>query len=500
MYDYIIIGSGYGGISSAALLAKQGFSVLILESHIAIGGCASFFKRKGFTFDVGATTLSGVLDNQPLGKFFKEINVKPNLKKLDPGMIVYLGDKNKKITRYSDKDKWIKEANNKFGGNQEKFWNKIYSLESRSWQLIANNYRLPPKNINDLIHLASLSNLKYLDLIPGLLRPLNTLLKKYDLNNNNEFVNFIDEQLLISTQNTSKLAPYLTSSIGLAYPSETYYPYGGIYKPLELALNYFKSKNNEIKFKERVTSINQVQDFYEVKTQNNNVYQAKGIISNIPIWNMEKITNGNIKDYFSSISKSFNSAWGAFTLYFAIENTVNIETSYYQVHTRKNLPYASSKSFFVSFSLDDDYEKAPKGWRTVTISTHTNVQEWENISEKEYNEKKEALESAILEEFNYFFSELNTKEKLYIDSGTPNTFKFFTGRHKGYVGGIPHSIKKSILSLAPNTTPFNNFYLVGDTVFPGQGTPAVVLGSLNVIQRIKDEQIKPLNTKSLIIR
>lgn len=498
MYDFIVIGSGYGGIATASLLAKEGFSVLILESHISIGGCASFFKRKGFTFDVGATTLSGVLPNQPLGKLFNNLNIKPNLKKLDIGMIVKLKDKD--IIRYSDKKKWINEANKKFGIKQELFWDKIYSIESKSWDLISNNYRLPPKDIKDLIHLAKISNFKYIDLAIGLFKPLKSLLEKYKLDKNKDFVDFIDEQLLISTQNTSILAPYLTASIGLAYPSETYYPYGGIYKPLELALNYFKSRGNEIKFREKAISILKKKDFYEISTQKGNMYKAKGIISNIPIWNMKEICNGNIREYFTEISNSFKSSWGAFTLYFAIENNLELETVYYQIHTKNKLPYSSSKSIFVSFSLDDDYEKAPKGWRTVTISTHTSVEEWDNLSKEEYERRKNILENSILEEFDLSFPELIGKEKFYIESGSPKTFKFFTNRHRGYVGGIPHTIKKSILSLQGNTTPFDNFYMVGDTVFPGQGTPAVVSGALNIIQRIKDNEIKALNNKNLVVQ
>ena len=498
MYDYIIIGSGYGGVSAAGLLAKKGFSTLILESHITIGGCASFFKRKGFTFDAGATTLSGVLDHQPLGRLFNKLEIKPNLKKLEPGMIIHINDK--KITRYADKNKWIKESSKMFGIDQKDFWDKIYDLENKSWDLIANNYRLPPRNIVDLICLAKPSNLKYIPLIPGLIQPVSKLLKKYGLDRNKEFIQFIDEQLLISTQNISNQSPYLTSAIGLAYPSETYYPYGGITKPLDLVLNYSKAKGNEIKFKEKVTLIERKKDFYQVTTQRGNIYTAKGIISNIPIWNMINICNDtDIKNYFIDQAESFKSSWGAFTLYFAIENNFPIETAYYQIHSRKNLPYSSGKSFFVSFSLDDDYEKSPEGYRTVTISTHVNVSDWENIDEIEYERRKQALENAILDDFDYYFPQAKTTEKLFVNSGTPNTFEFFTKRYRGFVGGIPHSIKKNVLQLTPNVTPFDNFYLVGDTVFPGQGTPSVVLGSLNVVERIKDEGRNPINKPSLII-
>ncbi|RZL34611.1 MAG: hypothetical protein EOP00_31315, partial [Pedobacter sp.] len=447
-------------VSAAGLLAKQGFSTLILESHTHIGGCASFFKRKNFTFDAGATTLSGVLDHQPLGKLFNQLGLKPNLKKLDPGMIIHIG--NKKITRYADKTQWIKESSEKFHTNQQAFWDEIYALESQSWDLISDNYRLPPKDLVDLIHLAKPSNLKHLKLIPGLVQPVTKLLKKYKLDKNKEFVDFIDEQLLISTQNISSQAPYLTSSIGLAYPSETYYPYGGITKPLDLVLNYSKAKGNGIKFKEKVTLIERKKDYYQVTTEKGKTYQAKGIISNIPIWNMAQIVSDpDLKTYFKEQAQSFTSSWGAFTLYFAIKNNFPIDTAYYQIHSTEKLPYASSKSFFVSFSLDDDFEKAPEGWRTVTISTHVKVSEWENLSPDEYDQRKHALESAILKDFNQYFPKSGVDEKLYLNSGTPSTFEFFTNRHRGYVGGIPHSIKKSVLQLTPNTTPFENFYMVG---------------------------------------
>ena len=66
MYDFIIIGAGYGGLTAASLLAKSNKKVLILESHYSIGGCAGFYKREGLLYDVGATTLSGFDYGGPL--------------------------------------------------------------------------------------------------------------------------------------------------------------------------------------------------------------------------------------------------------------------------------------------------------------------------------------------------------------------------------------------------------------------------------------------------
>lgn len=52
-YDAIIIGSGLGGLTTAALMAKAGKKVLVLERHYTAGGFTHSFKRRGYEWDVG---------------------------------------------------------------------------------------------------------------------------------------------------------------------------------------------------------------------------------------------------------------------------------------------------------------------------------------------------------------------------------------------------------------------------------------------------------------
>ena len=44
-------------MATAARLQARGLATVVLEAHGQPGGCAGFFRRKGFSFDVGATTL-----------------------------------------------------------------------------------------------------------------------------------------------------------------------------------------------------------------------------------------------------------------------------------------------------------------------------------------------------------------------------------------------------------------------------------------------------------
>ncbi len=51
--DVILVGSGFGGMSCAALLAHYNFDVIVCESHSIPGGAAHSFERQGFKFDSG---------------------------------------------------------------------------------------------------------------------------------------------------------------------------------------------------------------------------------------------------------------------------------------------------------------------------------------------------------------------------------------------------------------------------------------------------------------
>ncbi len=74
-YDIIIIGSGLGGLECAALLSKQGYSVLVLERQAQPGGCMQSYKRGKHTFDTGLHYIGGIEEGQPLHDTFKSLGL-----------------------------------------------------------------------------------------------------------------------------------------------------------------------------------------------------------------------------------------------------------------------------------------------------------------------------------------------------------------------------------------------------------------------------------------
>ncbi len=72
-YDTIVIGSGMGGMTAAALLATFGERVLVLEQHYVPGGFTHTFNRPGYSWDVGVHAVGEVTEHSMTGRLLRHL-------------------------------------------------------------------------------------------------------------------------------------------------------------------------------------------------------------------------------------------------------------------------------------------------------------------------------------------------------------------------------------------------------------------------------------------
>ncbi|MBV8474728.1 MAG: NAD(P)/FAD-dependent oxidoreductase [Hyphomicrobiales bacterium] len=77
-YDYAVVGAGINGLVAAAMLAKKGRKVLVLERNDQIGGClrTEEITAPGFVHDVMATTLVLFLTSPAYGALGKDLEAR----------------------------------------------------------------------------------------------------------------------------------------------------------------------------------------------------------------------------------------------------------------------------------------------------------------------------------------------------------------------------------------------------------------------------------------
>ncbi len=84
-YDVVVIGAGIAGLVCANLLAAEGLSTLMIESHYQVGGYCSTFTRHRYTFDA-ASHFYPLLGNPEslTGRLIRKLGIDMNWIKMDP--------------------------------------------------------------------------------------------------------------------------------------------------------------------------------------------------------------------------------------------------------------------------------------------------------------------------------------------------------------------------------------------------------------------------------
>jgi len=250
-YDAVIIGAGLGGLSTGALLAKNGFKTLICENTSWVGGCCSSYEQDGYRFDIGASIveLEWIIEElfEKLGKKTSDyIDFIP----VDPiyGFVTADGER----FTYPVSIEGTREVIASFSAQDARAWDRFARIGSEAIkQAFGPIMTRPFMTFSDALKLTS-SNPSLVKFMPHMLRSFESSLKSF----------FESDKVRASMSLQSYfigLPPALCPGyiLFLAYSEHEgiFYPRGGMIEIPKAIEKVFAEFGGDMKFNARVTRV-----------------------------------------------------------------------------------------------------------------------------------------------------------------------------------------------------------------------------------------------------
>ncbi len=481
----VVVGAGIGGLTAAALLAKTGRDVTVLEAHVYPGGCAGTFYHQGFRFDAGATLAAGFDAGGGMTRLGQALGITWPVEPAQVALRAHLPDGGQ-VTRWTDPTAWQAERLAAFGPAAEPFWRWQEAIADRMWALALAGAPWPPQSAPDLGRLtrAGLGVVAAGPLrIPGMardaLRPLAPRLAAAPP----RLRQYLDGQLLISAQATADRANALYAAAALDMPRRgVAHVRGGIGRLAEALAEAVRRGGGRIQYRQRVTHVvNNHGRGYRIITNKDGDFNAEQVIFNLPPHDAAALLG---EDAPPKLRRAVLPAdgWGAFMVYLGLDDAVIPAGCPLHHQVIVTEPLGEGNSIFLSLSLPGDAARSPAGQRAVTLSTHTDLRSWWRLFEADrdaYEVRKADLTERVLAAAEVALPGLRRAARLILP-GTPVSFQRFTHRSLGWVGGFP----QTSLFRAWGPRLGRGLWLVGDSIFPGQSVLATALGGMRVAAAI----------------
>jgi len=472
--DVVIIGAGIAGLTAAALLAADGADVLVVERHNVAGGCASFYQRDGYRFDVGATLVSGFGPRGVHRRLFARFGVDVPATPVEPSMIVHLPDAT--VVRYGD-GRWPAERLRAFGAGAEAFWERQERVADLAWDFSA-RFPMLPVDAAGLAGALGAFRPRHLPLLATLGRPLADL---FPPGADRRLRTFVDAQLLITAQTDAAHADlaYGATALDLARAGTFHLPEGPSTIAVALA-RVVRRAGGRIAYRTAVAGIacDRAGRVAGVRLGDGHLVHTRRVIAAIPAADTAALLPA--PPAFARRLGAQPQRWGAFMAYVAVPpGVVPDDTAFHhQLVAEYDRPPGEGNTVFLSFSGPGERGRARDGGRALTVSTHTDVAAWERaFHDGSYAERKAQLGARLAAVVERVVPGAWTRAA-FVELATPHTFAHFTGRGRGLVGGVPQTPWTASLGAQSHHSGVSGLLLAGDTVFPGQSTVGASLSGV----------------------
>lgn len=512
-FDAIIIGSGLGGMSTAAFLTKEGKRVLVLERHYMPGGFTHVFRRKEYEWDVGVHYVGDV--HRPYTMMAKMFNyvTDGSLKWEEMGEVydkIFFGHEMYEYRK--GEEAFSKRMKEYFPLPEDQAAIDEYLKLVRITQ---------KQNANGYGNIILRGPLKWL---------LGGWLRKTSLKNNRTTL-----EVLSSLTKNKKLIGVLTGQFGdyglppsqssfimhatlfKHYLNGGCYPIGGSARIYDAVAPVVLSNGSEIftnaDVKEIIVKDNKATG---VRMADGKEYFAPIVISSAGIVNtyghllpqpeVKAKVQGNLQQVTPSVAHV--------CLYIGLKHSkaaLNLGKANYWIYPDydhdKNIknylenPDAEFPVVYISFptAKDPDWERRHPNHSTVeivTLAPYEWFSQWENNRwmkrGEDYNAFKEKIAQRLLDKLYEYEPSLKGKVDYY-ELSSPLSTKHFVNYQFGEIYGIDHSPERFALDFLRPETPIENLYLTGqDTVTCGVGGAlasgmftASVVTKKNLMKKVK---------------
>lgn len=481
----LIIGAGFGGLASAALLAKDGYQVTVIEKNEQAGGRAGLLKAKGFQFDMGPSwyMMPDVFERyfKIFGKSSKDFY---HLKPLTPQYRVFFENQEYiDISGNISKDKALFEKLEPgFSQNFDR-----YLQESKEKYEIAMNAVLY-KNMDTIFDLISPEMAKAGPKM-GIFQPMHSYVKKFF--KHPRIQKILEYNLVFlgcSPQNAPSLFSLITHvdwNLGVWYPKE------GMYAIVEALVKLGKQYGVTYIYNAPVEQIivknKKVSGVQTLKK----FYPADAVISNADYAFTEDIlSDQSLRSYAKKWWQKKTLAPSAFLLYLGIKGKIpklQHHTLYFgddwdehfkSVFTSKKWP--KNPSVYINVTSRSDKKVAPPGHENLMVL----VPVAPGLSETEESKKTYAkfIISFIEKKLQISLEKNIVYQKIFSVSDFSSRYNSYQGNA---LGGLAHTFFQSSIWRPNNTSKkIPNLFFAGANTVPGIGIPPAIISSHLVRERI----------------